>query len=155
MENFDIGKGDVFLGDSFSRPYFFESRTKRMMEDVSPLNITFKTWKGEFFQFRIYQFHSVDVMLLASTLQDTFYFIRPTISKTMEVAKRGNQKHPIKGSYTGYCSWGGYFNELLENLQKHLDEQEIYFTDEVTTAIYLELKRRKKAYVKKCRISNT
>ena len=151
MENFDIGKADMFLGDSFPRPYFFESYKDKMMAEASPLNITFKTWKGEFFQFRLGKFHDSKCMILTSTLKDTFIFLtdRPTFSETLSWAEKKKEKKPIKGSYTGYSSWGGYFRPQFEKLKKHMDEQEIYFTDEITTEIYQELLRREKEYAEK------
>lgn len=157
MEKIDIGKGDLYIGEKFSYPYFFESYSRKMMEDPSPHNITFKTWKGEFFQFRLGKFHNSKCMILTSTLKDTFFFFsnNPTIAGTMAKGKSGSEKIPIKGSYTGYSSWGGYFQKQLKDLEKHLEEQEIFFTDETTAEIYRELMERRKNYGQKHRNSDT
>lgn len=157
METVDIGKADLFLGESFSYPWFFESPSRKMMVPQSPLVITFKTWKGEFFQFRLGKFHNNGCMILTSTLKDTFFFFwtDPSFSGTMAKAENGGKKKPIKGSYSGYSCWGGYFKDLYNTLMKHLEEQEISFTDDQIKMFYIELKRREKEYVEKHSEPNT
>lgn len=145
----DVGEGDIFLGDHFERPWFFDSMRWKMMDDCKPEYIHIKTWKGEIYQFRLYRFHSKPSMLITSTLQDTFVVIKSaglSLKGTMNYARRAKRKkHPVNGSFTGYWTWGGYFEDQYARLKKNMKNQNIYFSDEALKAIYDELVRRDNA----------
>lgn len=144
----DVGKADLFTGKSYEIPYFFEHPGHKMMKDPSKSNhISFKTWKGEIFQFSLDQFHSHGCLLVTSTLKDCAFFPQQKLSidKAVERAERAiNTKTPVKNSFSGYSTYGKKMLTQYRTLIKHLKEQEIYFSDETLTAIYKELKRRAK-----------
>lgn len=144
----DIGKGDLYQGKPYPIPYFFEKAYLRMMREPDSRNvISFKTWKGEYFQFYLDRYHSSQTLVLTSTLRDSV-FISPTtlsIEKSAEKFKETSQKsHPIKNSFSGYFKYGTRIAEQYAKLFTHLAEQEIYFSDETVKWVYKELKRRAK-----------
>lgn len=142
----DVGEGDIFLGKEFERPWFFDSMRWKMMDAWKPEYIHIKTWKGEIYQFRLYKFHSKPSMLITSTLQDTFIVIKSaglSLKGTMNFARRAKRKkHPVEGSFTGYWTWGNYFEDQYTRLKKNMKKQNIFFSDEALEAIYNELVRR-------------
>lgn len=145
----DVGEADVFLGDSFERPWFYDTRTWKMMRDCKPEYVHIKTWKGEVYQFMLYKFHNKPAMLITSTLRDTFIVIKCaglSIEGTMAYARQAKMKKtPVNGSYTGYWTWGGYFEDQYARLKRNMDKQNIYFSDEALKIIYDELVRRQNA----------
>ena len=143
----DVGEGDIFLGKKFDRPYFMDTRVWKMMKPWSPEYIHIKTWKGEIYQFRLTEFHNNQAMLITSTLKDTFTVINIRdgfgIKKTMNYARRAKRtQHPVKGSFTGYWTWGHYFEDQYARLMHNLKLQRIYFSDDALKDIFDELKRR-------------
>lgn len=142
----DVGDADIFLGNYFERPWFFDSMKWKMMEDCKPEFVHIKTWKGEMYQFRLYQFHNQKAMIITSTLMDTFICIKAAgwgLKKTMNYARRAKRtKHEVEGSFSGYWTWGKYFEEQYSRLKKHMKDQNIFFSDEALESIYEELVRR-------------
>lgn len=141
----DIGHGDLYSGTQYEYPYFFETVNTRMMKDIGENTIDFKTWKGEFFQFYIDRYHGNQALYLTSTLLDCCVFQpkRLSVAGMKEWAKsQSENKRPVKGSYTGYFSFGKKLLTQLELLESHMEEQEIYFSDEVLERAFNELMRR-------------
>lgn len=142
----DVGEADIFLGDHFERPWFFDTLRWKMMDDCKPEYVHLRTWQGEIYQFRLYTFHNRKAMLITSTLQDTFICVKAAgwgLKKTMNYARRAKRKKtPVNGSFTGYWTWGGYFEEQYDRLKKNMKKQNIFFSDEALEAIYNELVRR-------------
>ena len=144
---FDIGRGDLYVGQQYSYPYFFENSNKKMMRDMGRGTIDFKTWKGEYFQFYLGKYHGNSTLILTSTLLDCCFFNanRLGIDKMRDWAtQQSEKKHPIKNSFSGYFTFGKKLLEQYDTLEKHMEEQEIYFSDEVLEEIYRELVRREK-----------
>lgn len=144
---FDIGNGDLYAGKPFKIPYFFESSQRRMMREPCEDTLNFKTWKGEYFQFYLGRYHQNIALILTSTLYDCCFFntSRLSIEKMRKWAnEQSEKKHPIKNSYSGYFTFGKKLLEQYDVLEKHMKEQEIYFSDETLEKIYEELKRRAK-----------
>lgn len=145
---FDVGHADLYTGKPFQIPYFFENPRKRMMrEPVDDSTINFKTWKGEYFQFYLDEYHQNTALVLTSTMLDCAFFStkRLSIDKMREWAKRRSEKkHPIKNSFSGYFTFGKMLLEQYDTLEEHMREQEVYFSDKVLEDIYKELKRRAK-----------
>lgn len=143
----DIGHADLYHGKQYKYPYFFDSPSKRMMKDMGDDTIDFKTWKGEFFQFTIGEFHHNSVLVVTSTLQDYCFFKVNTLSfEAMKawIKECSEKKCMIKGSFSGYATFGKGILRNFETLEQHMAEQEIYFTDEVLHKIHKELVRRAK-----------
>lgn len=143
----DVGEADIFLGEDFERPWFFDTRTWIMMDECKPEHIHIKTWRGEIYQFRLYRFHNQPAILITSTLKDTFIVIghkQHSIHGTMLKARRAKRTHhPAEGSFSGYWTWGKYFEDQYARLKRNMKNQRIFFSDEALTAIYNELVRRK------------
>lgn len=152
----DIGNAREFLGTRFTKPWFFESYTHLMMEDYTPVNLHFKTFNGEIFQFRIGKYHGQEGIWICSTLEDSFFVggVALSLDKMRErYTKSSNKKHKVKDSFSGYYSYGKRLIEGLDILEKHMDEEGLYFSYDSLKAIYRELRRRKKNANK--RITNT
>lgn len=147
--DFDIGKGDLYIGNTYPIPYFYETPRKLMMHDPEDGDsISFKTWKGEFFQFFLTMYHGREAMVLTSTLGDCYFIFSATrsIEKSAERSKSfAGDKKPNATSVTGYSTWGRTHYEQYKELKEHLAEQEIYFSDSVIEEIWEELSRRAKA----------
>lgn len=146
-EVWDVGHADYYLGEPYKIPYFFETSKRRMMREPDYSTISFRTWKGEYFQFYIDEYHHNPALVCTSTLLDCAFFMqkRLSIEKMRKWAEeQSTKKHPIKGSYTGYFTFGKLLLEQYATLEKHMAEQEIYFTEEVLERIFNELKRRTK-----------
>ncbi len=144
-QTYDVGHADLYTGKPFKIPYFFESSQRRMMKEPGEQTIDFKTWKGEFFQFYIGEYHNHITLILTSTLYDCCFFStnRLGIGKMKKWAtEQSEKKHPIKNSFSGYFTFGKKLLAQYDNLEKHMEEQEIYFSDEVLEEIFAELKRR-------------
>lgn len=145
--NIDVGNGDMYIGSAYKIPYFFETGYKRMMREPDDTTISFKTWKGEYFQFYLDKYHKSEVMVLTSTLGDSFYIYPGALGleKSVERFRKAYSKRtPIKGSFSGYYTYGKHLIDQYEVLRQHMDEQRIFFTDESLEKIYEELKRRAK-----------
>lgn len=144
----DVGKGDLYLRDDYTYPWFFESSGKKMMKDPKVENvISIRTWKGEIFQFSLDSFHSNKCLLITSTLLDCAFIpsMALSIDKAKERAKEASEKkHEVKNSYSGYFTFGKKLLAQYDTLEKHLKEQEIYFSDGTLKDIYTELVRRAK-----------
>ena len=144
----DVGQADIYTSTiQYNRPFFFESTQRRMMKSHSLRYITYKTWGGEFFQFSLDRFHNHVCLLLTSTLGDCAFF--PAKALSLEKAKARAQsaadnKCPIEGSFSGYYTWGKKLLGQYETLEKHLAEQNVYFSEEILTSIFKELQRRAK-----------
>lgn len=143
----DVGEADIFLGTDFERPWFFDTQKWKMMEAWSPKYVHIKTWRGEIYQFRLYRFHNSPAMLITSTLEDTFIVIKSaglSIKGTMAKARKAKKyHHPAENSFSGYWTWGKYFEDQYARLKKNMKNQRIFFSDEALKAIYDELLRRK------------
>lgn len=143
--NIDVGNGDFYRGAPYHIPYFFETSYRRMMREPDETTITFKTWKGEYFQFYLDKYHDKPILVLTSTLGDSFY-IYPSSLSLEKSAERFmtaySKKTPIKGSFSGYYTYGKHLLEQYEVLKEHMAEQSIYFSDDSLEKIYTELKRR-------------
>lgn len=142
----DVGEADIFLGKDFERPWFFDSIKWKMMEPCRPEYVHIKTWQGEVYQFRLYKFHDLKAMLITSTCLDTFIVIKTaglSLKKTMNYARRAKRKkHAVDGSFSGYWTWGKYFEDQYARLKKNMKKQNIFFSDDALEAIYKELVRR-------------
>ncbi|MBO5628165.1 MAG: hypothetical protein J5965_03710 [Aeriscardovia sp.] len=141
----DVGHADLYIGPAFDIPYFFETSNRRMMQEPGDTNINFRTWDGEFFQFYMDYFHGKKTLILTSTLSDCCFFSinRLSIDKMKEWAKsQTERKHFVNNSFSGYFTFGRKMLEQYATLERHMEEQEIYFTDEALEQIYSELKRR-------------
>lgn len=146
-EEWDIGHADLYVGQPFKIPYFFENPKRRMMREMDDTTINFKTWKGEFFQFYLDEYHQNTALVCTSTLLDCAFFMasRLGIDKMRKWAQRQSEKkHPIKGSFSGYFTFGKLLLKQYDTLEQHMAEQEIYFTDEFLEKVFFELKRRAK-----------
>lgn len=142
----DIGCGDLYIGPPYRIPYFFETRAHRMMKDEGNF-VSFRTWKGEYFQFYLDKYHGKNVLVLTSTLKDSVFIFPKNLSleeSFLRFEKAYNNKIPVKGSYTGYYCYGGEMVKLYGILNQHLKEQEIFFSKDVITEVYNELRRREK-----------
>ena len=142
-----IGNGDLYRGQQYKYPYFFEGPNKKMMVDMSDKTIDFKTWKGEYFQFTIGKFHGNNVLTLTSTLRDYCVFRATLLSvdgMVEWVEKQANRKHYVNGSFSGYYSFGKNILERFDILKIHMEDQGIYFSDEMLEWVYRELIRRTK-----------
>lgn len=144
----DVGEGDLYVGKPYKIPYFYEtSQVKMMKEPDDPLCISFKSWKGHFYQFYLGEFHNKSALVLTSTLRDSYVF--PTKSLSLEGSAEkfryhSNKKTPIKGSFSGFYSWGKRLLKQYDTLMSHLEDDKMYFSDEVIQDIYKELVRRVK-----------
>lgn len=145
---FDIGQADEYIGPPFSIPYFFEASGRLMMKEPdSPDVINFKTWKGEYFQFYLGKFHSATALVITSTLKDCCFIKANNLSiKGMHdwAEQHFSRKYPIKGSFSGYYTFGKRLMRQYDILEKHLKEQNLYFPDDILVEIYNELVRREK-----------
>lgn len=142
---YEIGHGDLYVGEQYVYPYFYESAHKKMMKDMGKDTIDFKTWGGEYFQFTLGEYHNRPALFLTSTLGDTCVFKCRCLSipKMKEWAEaRSKKKIAIEGAITGYSTFGKSVLRALNTLEQHMAEQEIYFSDEVLEQIYQELSRR-------------
>ena len=143
----DIGHGDLYTGVQYDRPWFFDTPNVKMMRDMGSDTIDFKTWNGEFFQFFLDSYHGRQALFLTSTMRDCCIFQcgRLSIEGMKEWCKsRHEKKVPIKGSFSGYFSFGKKLLDHFELLERHMEEQEIYFSDETLEQVFAELKRRSK-----------
>ena len=143
----DIGHADLYVGKPFEIPYFFESSQRRMMQEPGDTNINFRTWDGEIYQFYLGDYHQNTALILTSTLRDCCFFNinRLGIEKMKKWAtEQSEKKHPIKNSFSGYFTFGKKLLTQYATLERHMEEQEIYFSDEVLEKICKELKRRAK-----------
>ena len=144
----DVGHGEVYISDTpYDRPFFFESAVRRMMKEHSSKYVTLKSWGGEFFQFSLDTYHGNTCLLITSTMGDCAFF--PAQSLSLEKAKRKavenmNSKYLVKGSFSGYSTFGKTALAQYHALEKHLEEQEMYLTDDTLKAIFKELRRRAK-----------
>ena len=143
----DIGQADIYTGVQYQYPYFFEFAGKKMMKDMSINTIDFKTWAGEYFQCSLDTFHSHTCLLITSTLEDCVFF--PAKSLDLDKAKSKaekaiNTKTEIKNSFSGYSTYGQKMLRQYELFEKHIKEQNIYFTSESLRLIFKELLRRAK-----------
>lgn len=146
-EEWNIGHADLYVGKQYSYPYFFENATELMMKNMGKDTIDFKTWKGEFFQFRLETVSGHDCLVLTSTLRDCAFF--PAKSLSLEKAKataqcRSEKKTMITGSFSGYSTTGKKKLRQYATLETHLAEQGLELSEEVLTKIFKELKRRAK-----------
>lgn len=142
---YEIGHGDLYVGEQYVYPYFFESAHKRMMKDMGKDTIDFKTWGGEYFQFTLGEYHNRPALILTSTLKDfcVFKCTMLSIPKMKDWAEtQSKKKSMIEGAFTGYSTFGRRVLRALNTLEQHLAEQEIYFSGEVLEQIYKELSRR-------------
>lgn len=142
----DVGEGDLYMGRPYRIPYFFEnSQWKMMKEPDDPLCISFRSWKGNFYQFFIDTFHNKPALVITSTLRDC-YFLPNTVLSMQGSADRYlrycNKKTPVKDSFSGFYSWGKKLLKQRETLMSHLKDDNMYFSDDVLAEIYAELKRR-------------
>lgn len=147
IEVWDIGHGDLYRGKQYDRPWFFDTPNMKMMRDMGGDTIDFKTWKGEYFQFFLDSYHGNTALFLTSTLQDCCIFTSSCLSLSKMRAwcqKHSEKKTKVEGSFTGYFSFGKKLLEQYDLLDKHIEEQEIYFTDETIERAFNELKRRSK-----------
>ena len=143
----DIGQADIYTGVQYQYPYFFEFAGKKMMKDMGNNTIDFKTWTGEYFQCSLDTFHSHTCLLITSTLEDCVFF--PAKSLDLDKAKGRAEKAistktEIKNSFSGYSTYGKKMLKQYELFEKHIKEQNIYFTSESLTLIFKELLRRAK-----------
>lgn len=143
----DVGQADIYTGVQYKYPYFFEFAGKKMMKDMSNKTIDFKTWAGEYFQCSLDRFHNNTCLLITSTLEDCVFF--PAQSLDLDKAKgkaekATNTKTEIKNSFSGYSTYGKKMLKQYELFEKHIKEQNIYFTSDSLRLIFKELLRRAK-----------
>lgn len=136
------------MGRPYTIPYFFESTQRRMMkEPCGNDTISFKSWKGNFYQFYLGEFHQHPALILTSTLRDSYYLPAACLSLEMSVErfrKASENITPIKGSFSGYYRYGLKLVEQHDTLISHLEADGMYFSEEVLKEVYSELKRRTK-----------
>ena len=145
----DIGQADLYTGYQYSYPYFFEHAGKKMMKNMGVDTIDFKTWTGEYFQCSLDVFHNHTCLLITSTLEDCVFFPAKALSldKAKGRAQKGiDNKQTIKGSFSGYSTWGQKYLKQIELFEKHLDDQKIFFSEDTLVKIFKELTRRAKEY---------
>ncbi len=143
----DIGQADIYNGVQYQYPYFFEHAGHRMMKNMSEQTIDFKTWKGEFFQCSLDKFHGKTCLVITSTLEDCVFLQarRLSIEQSKIWAKeRSEKKSEVKGSFSGYYTYGKKLLKQYEDFEQHTAEQNICFSDEVLSKIFKELLRRAK-----------
>lgn len=143
----DVGQADIYTGVQYTYPYFFEFPGKKMMKDMSNKTIDFKTWTGEYFQCSLDRFHNHTCLLITSTLEDCVFF--PAQSLDLDKAKNKAEKATtnrveIKNSFSGYSTYGKKMLKQYELFEKHIKEQNIYFTSDSLRLIFKELLRRAK-----------
>lgn len=144
----DVGEGDLYVGRPYRIPYFFETPQLQMMKEPDdPLCISFRSWTGHFYQFYIGIFHSKPSLIITSTLKD--YYVFPVMSLSFAQSQEkyrhySNKKTPVKGSFSGFYSWGEKLLNQCDVLLSHLKNDNMYFSDDVLAEIYAELKRRAK-----------
>ncbi len=138
----------IFYGHDLGKTAWLPSKGYMIMRKWSPKYVHIVGANGAIFQFRLEWFHCWESVLLTSTLHDTFWFFlpNPSIEKTMARARHGQEKYPSRTSNSGYVCWGGYFEEQLVNLEKHLADEEIELNKENLQWIAEELYRRKELH---------
>ena len=145
---FDIGEGDLYSGRPYSIPYFYETPQVRMMKEPDdPLCISFKSWKGNFYQFYLGKFHAKHCLIITSTLKDCYFIPANCLSLERSAEKYreiSEKKHYVEASFSGYFSYGKKVVKQYESLMSHLKNDKMYFSEEVLKDIYSELKRRVK-----------
>lgn len=141
----DIGQADVYTGVQYKYPYFFEHSSCKMMKDMSSKTIDFKTWQGEYYQCSLDRFHNHTCLLITSTLKDCIFlrYRLLSIERSKIWAKEmSEKKKDIKGSFSGYSTYGKKLLAQYELFEKHTKEQNICFSEKALEQIFKELLRR-------------
>lgn len=146
--NIDVGKADYFIGKKYDIPYFFETPQKKMMrEPGGPDTITFRAWSGTYYQFYIGTYHNRPALYITSTLEDCYIMPKGCLSLEKSAEKyihSSNRRTPIKGSFSGYYSYGKKILEMREKLMENLQKDGVTFSDEAVGRIFEILSRRVK-----------
>ena len=142
----DVGEGDLYTGNAYEIPYFFETVQHKMMRPPGGMDsLSFRSWKDNYYQFCIDTYHQRPALMITSTLKDCYFMPTGCLSLEKSYAKyqrASEKKTPIKGSFSGFYSYGKRCMSQHDTLLKHLKDDNMYFTDEVLEKIYQILKRR-------------